>query len=39
MIDFLFSLDLRWDAVIAGIVLVVGLGISIFNLCNNNRKH
>lgn len=38
MIDFLFDLGLRWDGLIAGIVLVVGLGISIFNLCNNNRK-
>ena len=37
MIDFLFSLDLRWDAVIAGVVLVLGLGASIFNLWNNNR--
>jgi len=38
MIDFLFDLGLRWDGLIAGIVLVVGLGISIFNLWNNNRK-
>lgn len=38
MIDFLFDLGLRWDGLIAGIVIVVGLGISIFNLCNNNRK-
>jgi len=38
MIDFLFSLNLRWDAVIAGVVLVLGLGVSIFNLWNNNRK-
>ena len=38
MIDFLLDLGLRWDAVIAGIVLVVGLSISIFNLWNNNRK-
>jgi len=38
MIDFLFDLGLRWDGLIAGIVLAVGLGISIFNLWNNNRK-
>jgi len=38
MIDFLFSLNLRWDAVIAGIVLVIGLGISISNLWKNNRN-
>jgi hypothetical protein len=38
MIDFLFDLGLRWDGLIAGIVIVVGLGISIFNLWNNNTK-
>jgi hypothetical protein len=38
MIEFLFDLGLRWDGLIAGIVLVFGLGISIFNLWNNDRK-
>ena len=38
MIDFLFDLGLRWDGLIAGVILVVGLGISIFNLWNNDRK-
>ena len=38
MIEYLFNLGLRWDGLIAGIVLVVGLCISIFNLWNNNKK-
>ena len=38
MIEFLFDLGLRWDGITASIVLVVGLGISIFNLWHNNRK-
>ena len=38
MIDILAEYNIKWDAVIASIVLVVGLCISIFNLWNNNRK-
>jgi len=38
MIDFLTQYNIKWDGVIAGIVLVVFLSISIFNLWNNNRK-
>lgn len=38
MIEFLFDLGLRWDGLIAGIVIVIFLSISIFNLWNNNRK-
>jgi hypothetical protein len=38
MIEYLFNLGLRWDGVIAGIVLVVCLSVSIFNLWNNNKK-
>jgi len=38
MIDTILQFNIKWDAVIAGIVLVVGLCISIFNLWNNNRK-
>jgi len=38
MLEQILQFNLRWDAVIAGIVLVVGLGVSIFNLWNNNRK-
>ena len=38
MLEQILQFNLRWDAVIAGIVLVVGLSISIFNLWNNNRK-
>lgn len=39
MIDLLTQSHIKWDGVIAGIVLVVLLSISIFNLWNNNRKH
>lgn len=39
MIDVLTQYNIKWDGVIAGIVLVVLLSISIFNLWNNNRKH
>jgi len=39
MIDLLTQYNIKWDGVIAGIVLVVLLSISIFNLWNNNRKH
>ena len=38
MIDLLMEYNIRWDGVIAGVVLVVGLSVSIFNLWNNNRK-
>jgi len=38
MLEQILQFNLRWDTVIAGIVLVVGLGVSIFNLLNNNRK-
>jgi len=38
MIDLLTQYNIKWDGVIAGIVLVVGLSVSIFNLLNNNRK-
>lgn len=39
MIDVLTQYNIKLDGVIAGIVLVVLLSISIFNLWNNNRKH
>ena len=38
MIDFLFDLGLRWDGILALVFIVVGIGISIFNLWNNDRK-
>jgi len=38
MLEQILQSNIRWDGVIAGIVLVVSLGISIFNLLNNNRK-
>jgi hypothetical protein len=38
MIDLLTQYNIKWDAVIAGIVLVVCLSVSIFNLWHNNRK-
>jgi len=37
MIDTILQSDIKWDGLLAGIVLVVYLGISIFNLWNNNR--
>ena len=38
MIDQILQLDIRWDAVVASIIIVVCLGTSIYNLWNNNRK-
>jgi hypothetical protein len=38
MIDLLAEYNIKWDGLLAGIVLVVYLGISIFNLWHNNRK-
>jgi len=38
MIEFLFDLGLRWDGILALVFIVVGIGISIFNLWNNDRK-
>lgn len=38
MIDIILQSDIKWDGVIAGVVLVVCLSVSIFNLWNNNRK-
>ena len=38
MIEYLFDLGLRWDGILAFVFIVVGIGISIFNLWNNDRK-
>lgn len=38
MIELILQSDIKWDGVIAGVVLVVFLSISIFNLWHNNRK-
>lgn len=38
MIDEILQADIRWDAVVAGIIIIACFGISIFNLLNNNRK-
>ena len=38
MIEVILQSDTKWDGVIAGIVLVVCLSISIYNLWHNNRK-
>ena len=38
MIDLLAEYNIKWDGIIAGIVLMFSLSISIFNLWNNNRK-
>jgi len=37
MIDYLFNLGLRWDAIASLVLIALGIGISIFNLWNNNR--
>ena len=38
MIDLLAEYNIKWDGIIAGVVLVVCLSASIFNLWNNNIK-
>ena len=38
MIDYLFDLGLRWDAIASLFLIALGLGISIFNLWNNDRE-
>ncbi len=38
MIDTILQSDIRWDAVVAVIIIIVCLGISIYNLWNNNRN-
>jgi len=38
MIEYLFNLGLRWDSILAIVFIVVGIGISIFNLWNNDRE-
>ena len=37
MIDTILQSDIKWDAVVAVIILIGCLGISIYNLWNNNR--
>jgi hypothetical protein len=38
MLEQILQSNIKWDAVVAGIIIIVCLGISIFNLLNNNRK-
>ena len=38
MIDQILQLDIRWDAVVASIIIVVCFGTSIYNLWNNDRE-
>lgn len=38
MIDLLTQYNIKWDGVVAGIVIIVCFSISIFNLWYNNRK-
>lgn len=38
MIELLTQYNVRWDGVIAGVILVVCLSVSIFNLWNNNKN-
>ena len=38
MIDTILQSDIKWDAIIAILFIVVGIGVSIFNLWNNDRE-
>ena len=39
MIDTILQSDIKWDAVIAVVVIIVCFGKCIYNLWNDNRKH
>jgi len=38
MIDTILQSDIKWDVIIALLFIVLGIGISVFNLWNNNRN-
>jgi len=38
MIDIILQSDIKWDAVVAVIIIIGCLAVSIYNLWNNNRK-
>jgi len=38
MIDTILQSDIKWDFIIAILFIVLGMGISIFNLWDNDRK-
>lgn len=37
MIDIILQSDIKWDAVVAVLIIIVCLGVSIYNLWNNKR--
>ena len=38
MIDTILQSDIKWDGILAFVFIAVGIGISIFNLWNNDRE-
>ena len=38
MIDIILQSDIKWDVILAFGFIVVGIGVSIFNLWNNDRE-